>query len=519
MRELDSIAIVGAGRLGTALAAALGAPSPLGRGANARGATAVLLCVPDSEIAAAAAAVEAGPLVGHCSGATGLDVLAPHEAFSLHPLMTVPAGAPRDVLSGAGCAVDGSTPRALAVAEALARTARACAPRAWPTRTAPPTTRPPRSPPTSSSRSRAPPSGWRPRPASTAALLAPLVRAAVENWAARGAEDALTGPIARGDEETVARQRAAVAERTPDLLPLFDVDGRRHAGGRGMRIVRTNAEMRAHVADASGSVGLVPTMGAFHAGHHSLIRAARERCDNVVVSLFVNPAQFNEAADLEAYPRDEARDAAEAAELGADVLYAPSVEEVYPPGFGTTVRVEGLSDVLEGAERGPGHFAGVCTVVTKLFNVVQPDVAFFGQKDAQQVAVLRRMVRDLDLPVELAVLPTVREPDGLALSSRNVLLDPGERRRALSLSRALRAAEGSVAGGERDAAAIERAARAVMDGVEPEYLALVDPESFQPVQTVDGRVLVAVAARIGATRLIDNTIIHTAATPERAPTT
>jgi pantoate--beta-alanine ligase len=272
-------------------------------------------------------------------------------------------------------------------------------------------------------------------------------------------------------------------------------------------------------AERRGTVGLVPTMGAFHAGHHSLIRAARERCDTVVVSLFVNPAQFNEAADLEAYPRDEARDAAEAEELGVDILYAPSVDEVYPPGFATAVRVEGLSDVLEGAERGAGHFAGVCTVVTKLFNVVQPDVAFFGQKDAQQVAVLRRMVRDLDLPVELAVMPTVREADGLALSSRNVRLSPAERTQALCLSRALRAAEEAVAGGERDAGAIERAARGALNGVEPEYLALVDPDSFQPITTVDGRVLVAVAARIGATRLIDNTIVHTAATPERAPTT
>jgi pantoate--beta-alanine ligase len=277
--------------------------------------------------------------------------------------------------------------------------------------------------------------------------------------------------------------------------------------------------MRAFVRQASGSIGLVPTMGAFHGGHHSLIRAARERCHVVVVSLFVNPAQFEEASDLDAYPRDEARDAAEAAELGADVLYAPSVEEVYPRGFATSVRVEGLSDVLEGVERGPGHFAGVCTVVTKLLNVVQPDVAFFGQKDAQQVAVLRRMVRDLDLPVELAVLPTVREPDGLALSSRNVRLNPDERRRALALSRALRAAEAAIAGGEREAAAVAAAAREAMNGVDPEYLALVDPDSFQPITTVDGRVLVAVAARIGATRLIDNTIVHPAATPDGAPTT
>ena len=285
-----------------------------------------------------------------------------------------------------------------------------------------------------------------------------------------------------------------------------------------MNVVRTNAEMRAHRLLATGTVGLVPTMGAFHAGHHALIRAARERCDTVVVSLFVNPAQFNEAADLEAYPRDEARDAAEAAELGVDILYAPAVDEVYPPGFSTSVRVEGLSDVFEGAERGPGHFAGVCTVVTKLLHVTEPDVAFFGQKDAQQVAVIKRMVRDLDLPVELHVIPTVREPDGLALSSRNVHLDRDERRRALSLSGALKAAEEAIARGERDAATIARTARAAMNGVEPEYLALVDPDSFEPITTVDGRVLVAVAARVGTTRLIDNTIVHPAATPDGAST-
>jgi pantoate--beta-alanine ligase len=289
-----------------------------------------------------------------------------------------------------------------------------------------------------------------------------------------------------------------------------------------MKTIRTVAGIREHVAaarTAGRSVGLVPTMGAFHAGHHSLMRAARERCDEVVVWLFVNPRQFNEATDLAAYPRDEARDAAEAADLGVDVLFAPSAEEVYPPGFATTVRVEGLSDVLEGAERGPGHFAGVCTVVTKMLNMVTPDLAFFGQKDAQQVAVLRRMVRDLDMPVELVVMPTVREPDGLALSSRNAHLDAGERARAAELSRGLRAAEAAIAAGERDAAAIAGAARGAMESVEPEYLALVDPDSFEPVQNVNGRVLVAVAARIGATRLIDNTIVHTAATPGGAPTT
>ncbi|HET9738368.1 MAG TPA: pantoate--beta-alanine ligase [Solirubrobacteraceae bacterium] len=288
-----------------------------------------------------------------------------------------------------------------------------------------------------------------------------------------------------------------------------------------MRTVRTNAEMRAVVAEARAagrSVGLVPTMGAFHGGHHALMRAARERSDLVVVSLFINPAQFEEQADLAAYPRDEARDAAEAAELGVDVLYAPPVEEVYPAGFATTVRVDGLGDVLEGASRGAGHFAGVCTVVAKLLNVVTPDVAFFGQKDAQQVAVLRRMVRDLDLPVALEVIPTVREADGLAMSSRNRRLAADERERALALSRALAAAERAIDAGERDPAAIERAARGAMGGLEPEYLALVDPDSFSPMQQVNGRVLVAVAARVGATRLIDNTIIHTAATPGGAPT-
>ena len=285
-----------------------------------------------------------------------------------------------------------------------------------------------------------------------------------------------------------------------------------------MRIIRSNAELRAHREQARGIVGFVATMGAFHAGHHALMRAARERCDEVVVSLFVNPAQFNEPSDLDAYPRDEARDAGEAAELGVDVLYTPAVEEVYPPGFATSVRVEGLSDVLEGAQR-PGHFAGVCTVVAKLFNLVTPDVAYFGQKDAQQVAVLRRMVRDLDLPIEMAIIPTVREPDGLAMSSRNQRLTPDERIRALALSRALNAAEAEIAAGERDAETIAARARAAMDGVQLEYLALVDPDSFQPVATVDGRVLIAVAARVGAIRLLDNTLVQPAATRERAPTT
>jgi len=277
--------------------------------------------------------------------------------------------------------------------------------------------------------------------------------------------------------------------------------------------IRTKAEMRRHVAGARAAgrrVGLVPTMGAFHAGHHALMAAARAACDEVVVSLFVNPAQFDEASDLADYPRDEARDLAEAEALGVDVLFAPSPDEIYPAGFATSVRVAGLGDVLEGAERGAGHFAGVCTVVAKLLNIVSPDLAYFGQKDAQQVAVLRRMVADLDIPVRLEIIPTVREPDGLALSSRNVHLDAGERGRAVALSQALRAAEAALRDGERDPERLRAAALDAMapHDVTPEYLALVDPDSLQPVDRVDGRALLAVAARVGQTRLIDNALLE-----------
>jgi len=278
-----------------------------------------------------------------------------------------------------------------------------------------------------------------------------------------------------------------------------------------MRTIRTVAEMRAWLGNvrAEGrSVGLVPTMGAFHAGHHSLMQAAREEQDSVVVSLFVNPAQFNDTHDLAAYPRTEANDAAEAADLGVDVLFAPPVSEIYPDGFATTVQVTGLSEVFEGAERGPGHFAGVCTVVNKLFNIVGPDVAYFGQKDAQQVAVVKRMVRDLDMTVRIEVMPTVREPDGLALSSRNVRLSPADRARALGLSRALNAAAAVVAAGERDADSIRAAALAEIGDLDPEYLAVVDPLTFASLRTVSARSLVAVAAQVGPVRLIDNIVLE-----------
>jgi pantoate--beta-alanine ligase len=281
-----------------------------------------------------------------------------------------------------------------------------------------------------------------------------------------------------------------------------------------VRTLRTIAEVRAYVAQARAagrSVGLVPTMGAYHAGHEALIRAARATCDEVIVSLFVNPTQFNEASDLAAYPRTEASDAAVAADLGADALFAPAVAEIYPDGFATSVHVARLSAVLEGAERGPGHFDAVCTVVSKLFNIVAPDVAFFGQKDAQQVVVIRRMVRDLNVPVRLEIVPTVREPDGLALSSRNARLAAADRERATALRRGLEAAETIVVAGEPDPAPAEAAGRAAMRaaGVEPEYFAVVDPDTLERVERIDGRVLVVVAARVGPARLIDNVLIDT----------
>jgi pantoate--beta-alanine ligase len=280
-----------------------------------------------------------------------------------------------------------------------------------------------------------------------------------------------------------------------------------------MKLLTTVTELREWLQPARQAgqrISLVPTMGAFHDGHLSLMRAARAGADVVVVSLFVNPAQFGPNEDLDAYPRDFERDRALAAEQGVDLLFAPSLEEVYPSGFGTTVSVSPLGDTLEGAHR-PGHFAGVATVVVKMLNMAAPDVAYFGAKDAQQVALVRRVVRDLDIPVRIEALPTVREPDGLAMSSRNVHLSPDERRRATALHRALAAAERATAGGERDPERLRAAAFAVLRdaGVEPDYVALVDPDAFTPVDRVNGRVLVAVAARVGATRLIDNLQITT----------
>jgi pantoate--beta-alanine ligase len=278
-----------------------------------------------------------------------------------------------------------------------------------------------------------------------------------------------------------------------------------------MKVTRTVAETRTLLTPhrrSGATIGLVPTMGAFHDGHLALMRAARTEADVVVVSLFVNPTQFGENEDLSAYPRDFDRDRSLAAAEGVDLLFAPDVSEVYPDDFDTTVSVRGVADTLEGQAR-PGHFDGVATVVTKLFNMVGPDVAWFGQKDAQQALVISKLVRDLNIPVRVEVAPTVREADGLAMSSRNAYLEGADRERATALSRALRAAEREVAAGHVDARAVLAAARAELDaaGVEPEYLELRSAHDLSPAERVNGNTLLAVAARVGRARLIDNTML------------
>ncbi len=283
----------------------------------------------------------------------------------------------------------------------------------------------------------------------------------------------------------------------------------------GARVVRAKAALRAELDGLrrqGQTIGLVPTMGYLHDGHVSLLRAARAECDAVVMSLFVNPTQFGPGEDLDRYPRDEDRDLRLATEAGVDFVYAPSVAEVYPDGFATAVEVGGnLTGVLDGdsSRRGASHFRGVTTVVAKLLNSVGPDVAYFGQKDAQQATVIRRMVRDLDIPVRIEVLPTVREADGLAMSSRNAYLDGEARERATALSRALQAAERG-AREESLQAGLDAARRELASaGIEPEYLEARDAELLEPVAELGRRpVLVALAARVGGARLIDNVLIE-----------
>ena len=278
-----------------------------------------------------------------------------------------------------------------------------------------------------------------------------------------------------------------------------------------MLVTRTVAELRAALAQArreDKSIGFVPTMGALHAGHFALVDAARRDCDLVVVSIFVNPTQFGPGEDFERYPRPLQRDLAGCEEHRVDVVFVPDAQEMYPQGFDTEVRVRGLSEILEGAHR-PGHFTGVCTIVLKLLNCVRPHRAYFGQKDYQQLVVVRKMVRDLNLLVDIVAVPTVRDADGLALSSRNVYLSPEERARALAIPRGLRAAAQAWEAGERKPESLCRLVRGELDkaALVVDYVAAVHPNTLEQAPEGCRQCVVLVAARVGSTRLIDNLIL------------
>jgi len=282
-----------------------------------------------------------------------------------------------------------------------------------------------------------------------------------------------------------------------------------------MRVVSTIGETRAALCELPRPHGLVPTMGYLHEGHLSLVRQARADNASISASIFVNPAQFGPSEDFTTYPRDEARDLALLEAAGTDLVYIPPVEVVYPPGFDTYVTVGALTEPLEGAAR-PGHFRGVATVVAKLFNVLQPDRAYFGQKDAQQALVITKMAKDLDFPVEVVVMPTIREADGLALSSRNVYLSPLERQASLALSRALQAAADLYAAGERNAGHLRAAMAEILAAeplAQPEYVSVADTGTLLELESIDGPALASLAVRIGRTRLIDNVVLGAARQP------
>ena len=515
---IDRIHVIGArGRVGSALSARLGAR---GLRPDDRAPELVLLCVPDAAIAEVAAGLAPGPWAAHVSGATPLAALDPHvRRFGMHPLQSFTTTRGAEQLDGAWAAVTAESAKAREIGVWLAETlglrpfvlddAKRAAYHAGAAMASNYLVTLQRAAGTLLEAADAPPEA-----------LGPLMRGVVEG----GFE--LTGPIARGDWETVERHLAVIRAERPHLEELYlvlaaataDVAGRAlpaalrgsvprarrygsdepDRGARGsepltvpagrVRVTRTIAEVRAALAEANtGSVGLVPTMGSLHDGHLSLMRAARAECDTVVTSLFVNPAQFAEGPDLDEYPRGEERDLELAEEAGVDVVFAPSVEEMYPPGFQTWVEVEQLGSILEGVHR-PGHFRGVATVVLKLFTVLRPTRAYFGQKDAQQVEVIRRLIRDLALEIEIRVLPTVRAADGLALSSRNARLTDDERARALALPRAL-------ATRDRDTALARLASSG---GLAIDYVEIAD---FDPP-------VLAAAVRVGRTRLIDNVVLE-----------
>ena len=480
----ERVQVIGACRVGAAVAARLaergvvvGDDSP----------ELVLLCVPDRAIAEVAAEVALGPWVVHTSGATQLSALDPHtRRFGLHPLQTFTLRRGPEQLDGAYAAITsesdeaqeagfwlaealGLEPFALADGRRTAYHAGAAVASNYLV-----TLR--RAAGSLLESAEAPPEA-----------LEPLMRRTIEN------DFELTGPIERGDWTIVEQHLEAIRSERPELADMYRAlaeltarqAGRtmRVPGGTGTRVSRTIAEVRTALeSHRGGTVGLVPTMGALHEGHLALLRAARAECDTVVVSIFVNPAQFDAAADLNGYPRDEEHDLTLATDAGVDLAFVPTASEMYPPDFQTWVEVEELGSTLEGAFR-PGHFRGVATVCLKLFTIVRPDLVYFGQKDAQQVEVLRALIRDLALELELRAIPTVRDQDGLALSSRNGHLSAAERHRALALPRAL-------------ATRNRLAARELLDaaGLDVDY---VEEAPFDPP-------VLAAAVRVGSTRLIDN---------------
>ena len=471
---IETVQIVGAsGRVGTAMSARL---RERGVALREDGAELVLLCVPDAAIAEVAQGIEPGPWIAHTSGATSLADLDPHaRRFGLHPLQTFTHQRGPEQLDDAHAAVVSETPEARHVGWWLAQLL-----------------------------------GLEPfdlsddaRPlyhagaAIASNYLVTLHRVASELFEAAGCAGGGARAVdAPDDRQRLRADRPDLARRLgdgrappasdPRLTPRARGAVRRACGGdHPVKLARTIAELRVALEPhRNETIALVPTMGAYHEGHLSLLRAARAEADVVVASLFVNPAQFGEGSDLNGYPRDEARDVSLAETAGVDILFAPDVEEMYPPGFQTWVDVDELGAQLEGVYR-PGHFRGVATICLKLFNLVRPQRAYFGQKDAQQVAVLRRMILDLNLELELRVLPTVRDADGVALSSRNARLSPEERERARALHRALTT---------KDA---ERA-RELLRDLDVDY---VEVANFEP------RVLAA-AVRVGKTRLIDNVTLE-----------
>ena len=547
---MTTVRLIGPGRAGRALSAALAdagcdVTEILARhddvAGAAQGVDVLVIATPDSAIAAVAASVVPDPdtVVVHLSGALGLDVLAPHpRRASLHPLVPLPSeevGRVR-LRSGITFAVAGD-PVAADLARLLdgsvvvvedehraAYHAAACI----------------------ASNHLVALMGQVQRVAASAGLdldtFVGLARAALTDVAELGPAPALTGPAARGDDATLDRHRHTL---DPSEIPGYEAGvalarrlasqrggndgssstprrvapsaggrppGRRSRRARAPRVV-TSARAFSDLLDTERalgrSVGLVPTMGALHAGHRSLIERAAAQCDVVAVTVFVNPLQFDQAADLAAYPRDLEADTALARAAGASVVFAPPVEEMYGPPphrIASSVHVDEVSQGLEGASR-PGHFDGVATVVAKLFALSGRCRAYFGEKDFQQLAVVRRMVADLSIPVTIVGCPTVREDDGLAMSSRNTRLSAQQRRAAPALHRALRAGRACVERGERDPARVSAAMTAVLVAeplVTPDYAVAVDPESLRCPTELSGHVRLLVAARLGTTRLIDN---------------